>query len=267
MVLLGLMICAAGFLASLLPHLQEGLVPWSICLLIFVLYPLIFQRSLRENRADYEFRMLHWFPAGIMFFWALLEVFGPRAKFVHILQLGFLYLWSLPLVAMGLLFSILFAVHVIRRSALRVTVLSIFLVAFTAGAIAAEAEGWNPRLQAALLTKDGTVAQIAGAGYQALVQAFQRSGTGTTPTVVALQGSSASAGLSSSASSARVSSRSSSSLPVTSLSSSSRRPPTILADKKPGKLPKSGPESAGLIAVSLLGLYSAVLHRRARKRA
>jgi hypothetical protein len=262
MFILGIAICASGFLASLLPHLQKGLVPWSICLLVFVLYPLLLQRTFKENRADYEFRLLHWFPAGVMFFWALLEVFGPRTAFVHILQLGFMFLWGLPLVAMGLLFMILFSVHVLRRSAIRVSFLSIFLLLFSAGAIAAEAEGWNPSLQEALYSPDGAVVQAAEDGYayvQRLVAKFG-SGAPTQSGAIALNPSSS---VSSSSARSKVAL-----MPVViaSSSSSSLKPPVVIAEKKPKKLPKSGPESAGFIIVSLLAFYSAVIHRRARQR-
>jgi len=254
MLLLSIVICVAGVLASVLPDLPAGLTSWAILFAISLVYPLLLQPTLRFNRADYEFRLLHWFPAGIFALWAVLEIFGPRYQFMHILQLGFLFLWSLPLVALGIAFLIIFSVHVIRRSRLRVTFLSLFLAAFTVGAVFAEAKGFNPRLQAVLF--EGQTERFASLERQALGIAglFQNNPSGSSESsVFSLVSSSA-------ASTALISSSSSSLIKPVSVI------PTKTLPLKPKHLPRSGPETAAIFIVTLIGLYTSTLHKRAKAR-
>ncbi|OGJ64972.1 hypothetical protein A3A67_00660 [Candidatus Peribacteria bacterium RIFCSPLOWO2_01_FULL_51_18] len=243
MLLMSIVICATGVAASVLPSSPKGLVPWAVLFGISLVYPLLFQPTLKANRADYEFRLMHWFPAGIFLLWILLEFFGPRFKSVHILQLGFLFLWSWPLVALGITFLIIFSVHVIRRSAFRVTFLSLLLTAFTVGAVFTEAKSWNPRIQAFLF--QDAPRQLAGT--------FKQTGSivdylrGTKAGRPIAQTGSLGVGFASSG---------------TSVSFSSQNDKL----KKSRKLTKSGPESAGFMTVTLLGFFASIVHARAKKR-
>ncbi len=238
MVFLGLVICMAGFVSSMLPEFPRGLVYWLFACVLSLLYALVLTRTLRSNRADYEFRLLHWFPFCIFVLWGFLQYFAPRFRLVYILKLGFLFLWALPLTALGISFTILFAVHVIRRRAFRVTILSVFLALYLIGALVAEGKGWNPLLQqrlfalppARILSSVTSVLRtLTGLIYRedqsgAILMA-DHSVSSSTPSVVSMQSD------------------------VTSIHT-------------PKRLPRSGPESAGVLLVFLLAGYCSVLHRR-----
>lgn len=266
---LGLFICVLGFFLALIPEGKAGLPYWSILLTVSVLYPVFFIQKFRVNRADYELRLLHWFPAGMVVLWLILQGIGPRFWIGHILALGFLFLWSLPLVALGLLFLILFSYHVVRRRNTRIWLLSIFLALFTLGSAAAEAQGWNERVKRFVFkaTPLETFRSI-GTYFQDL-QGSLAFGITATPS------SAVSASYSSSHSSqtmvaTAVSSTSSSFSSVSSslmMRSSEYALPPPIATRKPNNLTSSGPEDIVLIGVTMLALYAGILHARARKRA
>jgi len=253
LLLLGLIICVAGFLISLLPSLPGGLVPWAVLFVLSGLYPLMLHRMFRVNRVDYEFRMLHWFPACMFFAWLLLQIISPHVRFFYILQLGLWFLWSVLVVLLGLFFEILFASHVIRRSRIRITMLSLFMLVYTAGAVTAEARGWNRSLQAVFFDAQGTVAELGKRGADAFLS-FIWQGRGSGTIVIGETSSSSTSFVSSSSRSSGISS---------SISSSETIPATI---RKPRRLAKSGPESVAFLASTLLALYSCTLHRRAKNR-
>ncbi len=248
LLLLGLVIAGAGFTASLLPHFAAGVLYWLVCFVVSVLYPLTLRRTFRESRVDYELRFLHWFPASIFLLWLLLELTAPHLKIALILELGFFTLWSLQLVFLGILFIILFCIHVIRRSTPRVTLLSSVLVLCAALSIVAEAEDWHGRLQRTVFPQTALSLKLA-AGYARLT-----SGSLLYPVSNLFAG--VNGDVETAASSA-----------ASSLSHSS----PLTGDqrgrmnKRLHRLPRSGSETeAG--AVLLIALYCSVVHIRARKR-
>lgn len=259
MIFLGLIICVLGFFLALLPHIPAGLPYWFIFLVLSLLYPLILAPTLRSNRADYEFRMMHWFPFSMVVLWLVLELVGPKAYFLRILQLGFFFLWSLPLVGLGIFFLILFATHVIRRRFIRITVLSLFLVLFTFGALSAEAMHRNSRLSrkiysSALLSPDSMKS------YYDRVRSYLgvMTGTGDAP------GEPSSSATTGSSTSAVIASSSRSAMQPSSVSSSV---PALVSSSKPTSLPSSGPETAAVLLATLLALYMGTVHVRAGRRA
>jgi hypothetical protein len=159
LIFLAAIVSAYGVLLSLLPHFPQGVLYWMILMVVSFLYPIVLTPTFRSNRADYEFRFLHWAPALMTLLWLILEVFSGY-KAILILQLGFLYLWSLPLVVLALTLIILFCLHVIRRQSMRVPVIGGLLAAFFALSISAEAFGWNTPMQTALFP-DNQYARIA----------------------------------------------------------------------------------------------------------
>lgn len=282
LLVLAIAIAVAGIAASLLPKLPAGLPYWLGLLFLSAVYPLILTRTFRENRADYEFRMLHWFPAAIFVLWGVLEMLSPRFKPLYILELGFLYLWSLPLVVLGIAFIILFALHVIRRSRLRVTVLSLILILFCAGAVAAEAMNWNTKLQAVIFPKNSaefvatlrTRTEQAGRFVSSTASTLFVSLTGGSSSVsssamnssaIAMAGSSFSSSAASVQSSADIFAMQSSST-MAMQSSSQGMVMSSLSSSRPTRLPNSGPEAAGILATLLLAGYCAILHRRSANR-
>ena len=255
LVFLGLVICAAGFLASMLPALPEGLKYWVLCFSVFSVYPIFLMPTFRHNRADYEFRLLHWFPSIIFVLWIVFQIIDPFWVWFHILRLGFFSIWSLPLVALGLGSGIAFSLHVLRRRTIRVTMLSIFLALFTVGAAMGETKGWNDRMQEDFFTKH-TIAflrPLAGKTRSFVASLRYPQSSGST---IALSTSSASSHRSSQPKIALQKKKAKSSV------SSS-----VIAEHTPKRLPKSGPETALVLFATLVALYMGTLHVRGRKRA
>lgn len=272
MFVLGLVICAAGVAAALLPAIPVGMKYWAILLTLSFLYPIGLTRTFKYNRADYEFRMLHWFPAGILLLWFALQLISPRIEIVRILALGFFFLWSLPLVALGIAFICIFAVHVLRRSRLRVTTLVVFLSLFTVGALYAEGTNLNPRLQAVVFPKNPPTFAAISAAFSSL-RASLGLKSGTSGMLIAVTDSSSSSSAVSSQSKPAVAMASSKSFAMpTSFSSSVSRSaisslPPVIGEKNPGHLTKSGPEDVAVLGLTLLAGYFGLLHARAKKRA
>lgn len=259
MIFLGLVICVFGFFIALLPHIPAGLPYWAIFLVLSLLYPLILAPTLRYNRADYEFRMMHWFPFFMVVLWLVLELIGPMAYILRIFQLGFFFLWSLPLVALGIFFLILFAAHVIRRRFIRIIVLSVFLALFTFGALATEAMHRNSRLTRTIYSSDLLSLDSINTYYDRVRSYLGvMTGTGDTSGV-----SSSSVATGSSASSTMIASSSRSLLDPSSVSSSA---PALMSSSKPTSLPSSGPETAAVLIATLLALYMGTVHARAGRR-
>ncbi len=251
-VFLGVMICLFGFLTSLLPSLDNGgLRPWSVVFVCAVFYPLVLRRTLRINRADYEFRALHWFPALIVFLWLLLELGVPYAPPLSYLKLGFFFLWSLPLVILGIALLVIFSLHVIRRRVPRVVSLTLTLFLFFGIALTAESAGLHDVLQQNLFVHPAVVGQKA----MHVTQSFGRYLASffvqpdDSQLVVAVK-SSVSASVSSS---------------VDALQAQGELKPVIDRTNL-DHLSKTGPESFAFGLIALLALYSVVLHRRARVR-
>jgi hypothetical protein len=245
MLLLGFVICLTGALIALLPPFPEGLKFWAPLTALAVLYPLILHRKFRSHRADYEFRLLHWFPVLMLGIWIVLAAFEQRSSFVHILFLGFFVLWSLPLSLLGISLLGLFAFHVLRRRSFRLSALSALIVIFAAGGVVTEAAGLHSRLSAMVFPADGQFQQKLGnviSAARSLVEGGSRRPQISAGRVELINGTGGS---------------SSSSLP--SVAASPMR--------RPRRLASSGPEDILMIAVGLLGLYAATLHNRSRKRA
>lgn len=290
MLLLALVMCATGILVALLPHLPAGMPYWAGLFLATLLYPLALARTFKLNRADYEFRILHWFPFAMAVLWIVFELIGSKAYILHILQLGFFFLWSLPLVALGICFLILFSVHVIRRRRVRIAFLSVFLALFTVGAVASEAMGWDSKIRRAVYPKDlpsSAALKDAYASVRTYLGILTGTSTGTgssssSSSVIAMASSVSSsrrggiARSSSAVSSIRASSSSVSSpksSAISSVSSSRVMPssvsssrPALVASSKPTSLPASGPETAAVLLSSLLALYMGTVHLRAKRR-
>ncbi len=145
-ILLACVTAIVGMLTSLLPHFPEGVLPWFTLLVVVIVYPLVLIPTFKENRADYELRVLHWSPLIIVGIWGFLEILSAFIPFAATIQIGFSYLWSLPIVLLSLGLLMLFCRHVIRCLYLRITVLTAILLLVLGCSISAQASGWNPRL-------------------------------------------------------------------------------------------------------------------------
>ncbi len=256
MFLLGIMISVAGLVTSLLPALPEGALYWLITLSVVLVYPLVLVPFFRANRADKEFRWLHWMPMFIVVLWLGLELLSMKFEAVHTAQIGFFSLWSLPLVALGLGLTIAFSAHVIRRRQTRITVLTVLLATFASTAYAAQVNNWNPALQAAIFRPNAASTMLV-AGYRTLSARL----TGAQPPVDSTIAATTDSSMSS------IAQASSSSWPSTAtMSDASSTVEELAKTKKPRRLVKSGPETIGVLFATLMAVYCMVLHARAMGR-
>lgn len=242
MLLLGFVICLTGALIALLPPFPEGLKFWALLTALTVLYPLSLHRTFRTHRADYEFRLLHWFPLLMLGIWIALAAFDQRSSFIHLLFLGFFVLWSLPLSLLGIVLLGLFAFHVLRRRTFRLTALSALIAVFALGGIVTETTGLHQSLSATLFPADGQFQQVVGNIISAARSLIEEGGGRPQLSVGRVE-----------------------MIDDTEHSSSSSAPVDI-STRRPRRLAGSGPEDIVIFAVGLLGLYAGTIHNRSRKR-
>ena len=141
-VLLCVVTMITGVLASALPSLPGGFLPFVILLGLAVAYALALYPTLRQNRADYEFRLLHLLPAFILLVWLiaqLLMLYVPAAA-----SLSRFLTWGSFLAVIAIGFGLLawFCVHVLRRWTTRLTLIGVFLLLFAGWS--ALSEVWYP---------------------------------------------------------------------------------------------------------------------------
>ena len=70
-VLLAVVTAITGILLALLPASPKAIVAWVLLVLLTSAYSLVLAPTLKENRADYEFRWLHAFPLLMVLLWGL----------------------------------------------------------------------------------------------------------------------------------------------------------------------------------------------------
>ncbi|MBP9773937.1 MAG: hypothetical protein KBD00_04920 [Candidatus Peribacteraceae bacterium] len=162
LLILMLIIAVMGIAVSLLPPVPDGLLYWGLLFALSLAYPVALLPLFRDNRADYEFRFLHWFPAFMLLLWLLLQSLGHMYTLALVLLIGMTFLWSLPLVFFGAFLLIFFALHVIRRRVARVGVTLALMAIFLVGSVLSEAMDWNKRLSAAIFPRTVLSDRVAG---------------------------------------------------------------------------------------------------------
>ncbi len=264
-VLAGL-ILLTGVLVSTLPLLPIGLVPWGIVFLATLLYPLAVYPLLKRNRADYEFRILHFAPAVIALLWFLIQIASLKSPWL--LRFGHWYTWghSFFPVTVALVLLAAFCLQVIRRRVPRLaTMVSLFALFLVLAAVTESGARVDSVLADVLWNTSTETGAIAGTQ------------TSSTAVVVLKPGSGKNLAQSHDseeeawrarlrAVEAQSSSRTSSSKALASLtgsgSSKSSRP---ILTEKPHRLPGSGFGMELLTPLFMAG-YLGTVHRRAKKR-
>lgn len=252
--LLGFAMCLTGVVLGRLPSLSRDTVtPWFVVLALASVYPLSLYTTFRANRADYEFRALHWYPAAMTALWALLQAPLSRYPSLQFLFDGAFFLSSLPMVALGILLLSLFSLQVLRRWTIRVASLGCVFALFVATALGAElAPGFRAHRDA--LQRTVGVARHVGvalydAGSHIIASLRDRDDAPAIPSSPSPQAS-----------------RSSVSSTLDYLQAHTSSTPFI--DKRtPTRLAGTGPaESFGALLLCVIATYSAVLHSRAKRR-
>ncbi len=258
---LGIVFAATGIVLSTLPHLPPGILPWLLLFIATLIYPAALYPLLKNNRADYEFRALHFLPAAITLLWLLLASSMLRFPFLGRILAALTYACSLPFVLVSFVLLVWFCLRVIRRRVPRLVLLVCLFVPYLAFAISTKVYKTDEKIAAVLWHGSwwnitGVAPGLESSSGKNLAfssfpeeeqwrQKIRQFEMGLTQTGSAVSSTSS------------ASSRASAPLILSSSSSSS---------SKPSRLPSAGPETDALV-LTLVGLYGGVLHHRAKKRA
>lgn len=151
--LLGLLIALAGAVAAFLPPISVTIVPWAIAFVVSLIYPLVWYPIMKERRADYEFRALHFVPALILLLWLVLDLFVSFRPDWQVMQLLFTWGWTMGLVVAAFILLALFCVRVVRQRFSRFALLLAVLLPFLFLAYTSEQNEWDR--QVAMMLWDG----------------------------------------------------------------------------------------------------------------
>ncbi len=154
-VVLGAVIALTGLLTATLPNLPDGALPWAALFILSVVYPLSLYALFQRRRADNTFRNLHWFPAGMLLVWLMLQgaVLGSSvdSESVALYSWG----WTLVPVVLGFVLLVLFCLKVIRRRTPRLFFLALILIPFAAAAfVSQQEEHWEKEVAVVLWSGD-----------------------------------------------------------------------------------------------------------------
>ena len=154
-VVLGAAIATTGLLTATLPNLPDGALPWAVLFVLSVVYPLSLYSLFQRRRADNTFRNLHWFPAGILLVWLMLQgaVLGSSVEVGEVS--AYAWGWTLAPVVIGFVLLVVFCLKVIRRRSPRLIFLGLILIPFAAAAFVSEKQGhFEDELAAVLWSGD-----------------------------------------------------------------------------------------------------------------
>jgi hypothetical protein len=253
--LLSVVVIVTGILLPTLPPLPLGILPWGIVFVLTLVYPIALYPFLKSNRADYSFRLLQFLPAALTLIWFCLSLTAEQFPAVQVLSETFTWGWTFFGVALSFLLILVFCLHVIRRRSSRISILAGLFVPFLLLALLSEGLHGTPRLTAFLW--QGSWWDITGSGSlggsgKDLAYSPHPAEEEWRRKIREMEESEAqsSSGSSISMSSIHVSP------PIAFQGSSSSRPK---------RLPSAG-FGWDAVIVAMLGIYTGVLHNRAKKR-
>ncbi len=159
-VLLAVITVLTGVLVSTLPHIPDGFLPWVGVFLGAVIFPALVYPLLKNNRADYSFRALHFAPVTIALVWMFIEIALLKEPRLQSLYRIYTWGWTAPAVVVTFVLLMAFCLQVLRRRVPRILFLTLLLVPFLVVAYASENyTHWNTQLASMLW--DETVGDIA----------------------------------------------------------------------------------------------------------
>lgn len=263
---LGLVILLTGFVEAFLPPITLSVLPWVIAFGLTILYPLALLPLFRSRRADYTFRVLHFFPVLMLLLWLGLELLRPLQPAAGRAEALFLWGWTLPAVVLGFVLLLTYCLEVIRQRRGRMLLLLLLLVPFAALAVSVQRNNWNPRLASILHSTDAfsalrrwSVAQQPSAEQQSSQRAWQEEQRRMQRRADRLAASVSSLTVEGA--------RDAANHPILQKISPTKKTPrpAIARTEAPPKLPPSGFGTEVLIPLMLAG-YTGVVHRRAKRR-
>lgn len=155
-VILGIFIVLAGAAAAFLPPVTVSVWPWAIAFIIALAYPLVLYPMLKERRADYEFRALHFAPALMLLVWVALDLLSTFRPQWQVLQSLYTWGWALGVVAAAFILLVLFCLRVIRQRWSRLGMLAMVFLAFLGVSQISEQKNWDSELAMVLWDGEST---------------------------------------------------------------------------------------------------------------
>lgn len=131
--LLATVLILTGLLIATLPPLPDGVVPWGFLFVLTILYPLILLPLFKRRRADYTFRILHWFPFLMLVVWFGLQLGARHIPSLESARQFFERGWTFSGVFLGFFFLAAFCLRVLRRRGERLVLLLLAFIPFTVG--------------------------------------------------------------------------------------------------------------------------------------
>lgn len=294
---LGFMIALAGAVAAFLPPLSVSVLPWAIAFAVAIIYPLALYPMMKENRADHEFRALHFVPALVLFVWMLLDLLVAFRPEWQMLQTVYTWGWGLAVVIAAFVLLVMFCLRVIRQRFPRIALLLAVLIPFVILSQLSEKQDWDRKLAMSIwngnLTGTGLIASGGNSSnldpstdsveeqWRAQLRQMERrrqqleqeQRNGSSSSVIAVASSSSIVGAKSSAiiavvtSTPRASAVASSKTPSNSATSSKKAVAAAsVSSKTPPRLPSSG-FGMETVLVTMMAGCSAAIHRKTMLRA
>jgi hypothetical protein len=273
-IVLALLIGLAGAVAAFLPPLTVSMWPWAVAFVIAIAYPLFLYPVLKERRADYEFRALHFMPALILLVWMALDLLATYRPQWQMLQSLYTWGWAIAIVAAAFVLLAIFCLRVIRQRLPRLGLLLAAFLLFVFLSQMSERFDWDRQL--AMQWWNGSTGSGLVAGnldsstdpgeeqWRAQLRMMEKrrqelaGGSGISVTAVsAITGTRSSASLKSSKAASKGSKKSSSSKAVIAQNGSK--------SSQPPRLPSSGFGSE-VLALGLLAGCCALIQRKTAQR-
>lgn len=265
-----------GVLCATLPALPAGGLPWLLSLVLAIAYPVVLTPLFRARRADTPLRWMHWYPALMLLVWCGIEALALYVPSTSRLQGLYTVAWTLPAVIVGLFSIVVYCLRVIRRRVPRVAFVLLLLVPYAVfGVASSRGQNWEEELASVLWRGDWW--QVFGSGAAVPSARWSLAGKpGLRGEMAASADSSEErwrekmrvAERRSSRESQRKSQAMSEGASVSSVpkvATTSSAPLWRQTSSTPAALPSSG-GALEIIALSMLALYSGVLHDRVRRR-
>ena len=260
--LLGAAIVATGVFLAFVRPIAGGLY-FGIALVLAILYPIFLYPLFKRDRADKVFRLLHWFPAGLLFLALVIDVVAEYWGGAELLHAALRWSWGIIPVIVGVGALAWFCIDVIRRRTARLWILAILFVPYAYFGLSAQHAG--PGLTAFVGSGSGFLAGMFHSGSGAEIRASQ-----TASSARSLEPSDDPSEERWRASLRAVDTRG---MEVgTGKGPSVAKRPELPGEpqlrplqKKPNHLPHSG-LGIDLLLLSMIGGYASVLHDRARRR-
>jgi len=161
---LGLIVALAGAAAAFLPPVSVNVFPWVIAFAVSLAYPLMLYPMLKDRRADYEFRGLHFVPALILLLWLLLDLAASFQPDLQMFQDWYTWGWTLPMVGAAFVLLLLFCFRVIRQRLTRTGLLFVILLPFLYLSWTSEQEAWDRQLAMSLWDREETSSGVLAGG-------------------------------------------------------------------------------------------------------